>query len=105
MQMQMLGDPGTGGPAKIHTQVVALWMVILRQSYLDALRQLHHFGERFRISGGKLRYVRIRHDHYVTASVGVEIQNYEAFGAAKNNQKLRVIICRNRVAKNTAVVL
>ncbi len=101
MQMQMSSDSRTGCSPEVHAEIHPIWFVSGSECCLDTLGKLHHFCEGFGFTQLQFRDVRVRHDHDVSGGVGVAIQNDKRFCSAMNDQRFRIVIARDRVAKNT----
>src|SRR5260370_14327088 len=100
VQMQMPNDARTRGAAEIHSQVHAIGFVAGTQRCFRALRKLHHLAERRSIAQIQFRNVRVGNNHHVHGGVGETIQDDKCFLAPMDDQSLRIIVARHRIAKN-----
>ncbi len=105
VQVEVAGDAGAGAAAQVHPKVVAFGVVVRGKRRLDALGQLHHLRQRFRVATGQLGHVREGHDHDVGGGIREAIQDHKVFLATQHDEAFRVIAHGQSVAEDAAVVL
>src|SRR5580700_481073 len=105
VKMQMAGDAGSCCAAQVHAEIHTVGLVICLESFLDALRKLHHLAECFGITQAQFRDVRVRHDHDVPGGVWKTIEDNEGLRAAISDECFVVLVERDGVAKNAVGLL
>src|SRR5713226_734108 len=100
VKVQMPEHTSAGSASQIHSQVHAIAFVIIAQNCFHSLRQPHHLAQRFGVTQVQFRHVLVGDDHNVPRRVGEPVQNHKRLRAAMNNQRLGVVLPRQRIAKN-----
>src|SRR5262249_22279945 len=100
VQMKMACDARSSRAAQIQAEVHAVGFIEGFECSFDALRELHHVGNRSRIECGELRRVLVRNNHQMTRSVRILIQDYERADSAMDNESLFVVLPFSRIAEN-----
>jgi hypothetical protein len=104
MEVEVAGDSGAGGAAEVHAEVVALGAIGFFQGDLDALGQDHHFGERFWICRWQVGGVLVGNDHHVAGRIRKRVEDDEILDAAKNDERLMIVIQGDCGAEDAAFV-
>ena len=97
--MDVSGDAGAGSFADVHAEVDAVGVVEVAQDGFHPLGEGHHLIRGFGREFAQFVQVRVGHDHDVSRSVGIGVQDDEAMLAAINNARLLVVVCLNGVAE------
>jgi len=103
MQMDMVGNAGTGGLAKVETHIEAARLIGLVQSNLRVLSESYQFvccvwGKR--CERGE---VLIRHDHYVACGVWIRVEAYKAVQTAIDDVSGLLSVFRGHSLSNGVV--
>ena len=83
MQVQVVLDPGAGGPAEIEADIVPVGMIFLPQGVLALAAQIHHFMQFPGFGFAKRGDVAMGNHEQMAGSIREEIENNEGMPAAK----------------------
>src|SRR2546422_3710131 len=89
--MKMLANARAGRLTEIHSDIETVRSIKLLQRSDDALRELHHFGQRLGLRPCNTFEMLIRRHHRMARGVGKQVQDNEIVCASKHNESLGVV--------------
>jgi hypothetical protein len=101
VKVQMPGHSGAGGSSQIHPDIEPAWIKLGTQCFDRPLGQSHHFVQRRFRQLFKVADMAVRHNHHVSGSIGVTIEDDETIFGAMENQIGAVLLLRQHQTEDT----